>query len=269
MPPVVLTIAGSDSSAGAGIQADLKTFAAHGVYGVNALTAIVAEIPGEVLAVSAVESNMLSNQLKRVRSAFSLSSAKTGMLANGDLVAVVADFFEAHSGIPLVIDPVIRAGAGTELLDRDGLEKMKARLFPLARLVTPNLPEAEALLGTTIPDAAALARAPKQLHERYSCDFLVKGGHLSDGPEVTDHAWIAGKAFSFTRPRLAVPDVHGTGCTLSAAIAAQLALGHETPEAITRATAYLAAALAQHHRWTVGDRTIEALNHFPDGVEWR
>jgi len=268
-PPVVLTIAGSDSSAGAGIQADLKTFAALGVYGVNAVTAIVAEVPGEVAAISAVNTTLLVDQLKRVRSAFSLGAAKTGMLANGDLVGVVADFFEANRGIPLVIDPVIRAGAGSTLLDAEGLELMKERLFPLARLVTPNLPEAETLLGGQIRDAAALALAPRQLHERYGCDFLVKGGHFSGGDEVTDYAWIAGKAVIFSRPRLAVPDVHGTGCTLSAAISAQLAHGHDLPDAITRATTYLAAALAQHHRWTVGNRTIEALNHFPDGVEWR
>lgn len=190
------------------------------------------------------------------------------MLANGDLVRVVVDFFHANRGIPLVIDPVIRAGAGTALLDAGGLELMKTRLFPLARLVTPNLPEAEALLGTRIADGATLALAPRQLHERYGCDFLVKGGHLSEGDEVTDHAWITGKAVVFSRPRLAVPDVHGTGCTLSAAIAAQLAHGRDMATAITRATAYLAAALAQHHRWTAGDRTIEALNHFPDGVEF-
>jgi len=189
------------------------------------------------------------------------------MLANGDLVGVVADFFEANRGIPLVIDPVIRAGAGTALLDEEGLGKMKTRLFPLARLVTPNLPEAEALLGTRIANAAALALAPRQLYERYGCDFLVKGGHLSEGDEVTDHAWIGGEAVVFSRPRLVVPDVHGTGCTLSAAIAAQLAHGQEMATAISRATDYLAAALAQHHRWSVGDRTIEALNHFPDSVE--
>lgn len=190
------------------------------------------------------------------------------MLANGELVGVVADFFGNHRGIPLVIDPVIRAGEGTALLDDEGLEAMKQRLFPLASLVTPNLPEAEILLGEPIPDGAALAVAPRRLHERYACDFLVKGGHFQKGDEVTDHAWIAGEAFIFSRPRLAVPDVHGTGCTLSAAITAQLALGRDLPEAISRAAPYLAAALAQHHRWTVGRHTIEALNHFPDGVEW-
>jgi hydroxymethylpyrimidine/phosphomethylpyrimidine kinase len=267
-PPVVLTIAGSDSSAGAGIQADLKTFAAHGVYGINALTAVVAETPGAVAAVFALDPTLLHHQLKEIETFFPLAAAKTGMLANGDLVEVVIDFFEANRGIPLVIDPVIRAGTGTRLLDRRGLEQMKTRLFPLARLVTPNLPEAEVLLGTKIDGAAALAAAPRQLSERYGCDFLVKGGHLDKGDEVTDHAWIGREAVVFSRSRLAVPDVHGTGCTLSAAITAQLAQGREMAAAIRRATKYLAAALAQHYRWTVGDRTIEALKHFPDGVDF-
>ncbi len=190
------------------------------------------------------------------------------MLVNGGLVGVVADFFEARRGIPLVIDPVIRASAGRALLDDGGLEKMKTRLFPLASLVTPNLAEAETLLDEPIRDGTALALAPRRLHERYGCDFLVKGGHFLDVGEVTDHAWIAGEAIVFSRPRLAVPDVHGTGCTLSAAITAQLALGCDLPAAISRATSYLAAALVQHHRWSVGQRMIEALNHFPDGVEW-
>src|SRR5690606_19858508 len=136
-PPVALTIAGSDSSGGAGIQADLKTFAAHGVHGVNAVTAIVAEAPGEVSAISAVTENLLSSQLDRVVSSFPIRSAKAGMLANGGLVEVVADFFAAHRGIALVIDPVLRASAETPLLDDEGLEQMKTRLFPLAFLVTP------------------------------------------------------------------------------------------------------------------------------------
>lgn len=190
------------------------------------------------------------------------------MLAKGGLVEVVADFFAAHRGIALVIDPVLRASAGTPLLDDEGLEQMKTRLFPFASLVTPNLAEAEILLDEPIRDGAALALAPRRLHQRYGCDFLVKGGHFHDGDAVTDHAWIAGEAHVFSRPRLAVPDVHGTGCTLSAAIAAQVALGRDLPGAISRAADYLAAALARHHRWTVGRRTIEALNHFPDGVEW-
>lgn len=265
-PPVALTIAGSDSSAGAGIQADLKTFAAHGVYGVNALTAIVAEVPGDVSTFSAVNSTLLHHQLKRVGSSFYLNAAKTGMLANAELVEVVAAFFTEHSGVPLVIDPVIRAGAGTELLTPEGVILLKEKLIPLARLVTPNLHEAEALLGSEIRNIAEFSAAPQRLHDRYGSNFLVKGGHFDGGDTVVDHAWIDGVKFVFSHPRLIVSDVHGTGCTLSAAITAELAGGRDLPGAIERATEYLTTCLAQHFSWPVHGDLIEALNHFPDSV---
>ncbi len=268
-PPVVLTVAGSDSSAGAGLQADLKTFAAHGVYGVCAVTALVAEVPGDVARVEPVDPTLLSIQLKRVASAFPPSAIKTGMLAEADLVGEVAAFVKSRPGLPLVVDPVIRAGAGAALLSDAGVERLQRDLLPLARLVTPNLPEAEILLGATIRTPADFAEAPRRLHERYGCEVLLKGGHFAAGDAATveDHAWIDGSAVVFARPRLPVPDVHGTGCTLSAAIAARLALGHDLAPAIEGATRYLAACLAQHHRWTGPGGGIEALNHFPDGVE--
>lgn len=267
-PPIALTIAGSDSSAGAGLQADLKTFAAHVVYGVCAVTAIVAEVPGSVTRIQPVDSTLLNAQLKGVASAFSLSAMKTGMLGEEGLVAVVVEFVRAHPHLPLVVDPVIRAGAGAALLDEAGLALMKSDLLPLARLITPNLPEAEILLGSPIRSGDDFAAAPRQLHERYGCDVLLKAGHFASSAElITDHAWISGEAHLFTHPRLAVPDVHGTGCTLSAAITARIAKGEDLIAAIDGATRYLAASLDQHHRWDgIGGR-IEALNAFPDGVE--
>ncbi|HRQ89144.1 MAG TPA: bifunctional hydroxymethylpyrimidine kinase/phosphomethylpyrimidine kinase [Bacteroidia bacterium] len=267
--PIVLTIAGSDSSAGAGIQADLKTFAAHGVYGTCAVTALVAEAPGAVASLEAVDPTLLGLQLNRVQSSFPLSAVKTGMLATGDIVFEVAAFAARHRELPLVIDPVLQAGAGASLLDDEGRDRLKRDLVPLARLVTPNLPEAEFLLGQPLSTAAAFAAAPRLLHKRYGCDFLVKGGHFpgSDSSIVIDHAWIDGKTRTFSRPRLPVPDVHGTGCTLSAAIAARLALGDDLHDAIEAATRYLTACLRAHHRWTGPEGNIEALNHFPDGVE--
>lgn len=269
-PPVVLTLAGSDSSAGAGVQADLKTFAAHGVHGVCAVTAIVAEVPGAVSRIAPVEASLFDAQLKRVVSAFPIATAKTGMLATAENVTVAADFARAHRGIPLVVDPVLRAGTGTPLLTEDGIEILKRDLLPLARLVTPNVPEAEALLGAPILTPDDFAEAPRRLHDRYGCDVLLKGGHSAFDPhEVSDHAWIDGRAHLFTRPRLGVPDVHGTGCALSAAIAANLALGCRLADAIERAAAYLAAALAQHHSWQGAGGLIEALNPFPDGVDFR
>jgi hydroxymethylpyrimidine/phosphomethylpyrimidine kinase len=267
-PPIALTIAGSDSSAGAGLQADLKTFAAHGVHGVCAVTAIVAEVPGAVTRIEAVDSTLLNAQLEGVGSAFPLSAMKTGMLAKEALVASAIDFAKAHPSLPLIVDPVIRAGAGAALLDEAGLVLMKSGLLPLARLITPNLPEAEILLGSPIRSADDFAAAPRQLHERYGCDVLLKAGHFASTDEtITDHAWIDGVAHRFSRPRLAVPDVHGTGCTLSAAITARIARGEDLVMAIDGATRYLAAGLAQHHRWEAPGGGIEALNAFPDGVE--
>ena len=267
-PPIALTIAGSDSSAGAGMQADLKTFAAHGVYGVCAVTAIVAEVPGAVTRIEAVAPTLLNAQIQGVAHSFPLSAMKTGMLANEALVAAVIDFAKAHPALPLVVDPVIRAGAGAPLLDDAGMARMKAGLLPLARLITPNLPEAESLLGSPIRSEDDFAAAPRQLHERYGCDVLLKAGHFASTRDtITDHAWIAGEARLFSRPRLVVPDVHGTGCTLSAAITARLARGETLVAAVDGATRYLAAALAQHHRWDGPGGGIEALNAFPDGVE--
>jgi hydroxymethylpyrimidine kinase/phosphomethylpyrimidine kinase len=267
-PPIALTIAGSDSSAGAGLQADLKTFAAHDVYGVCAVTAIVAEVPGSVARVDAVSPTLLNAQLKSVQSTFSLSAVKTGMLATEGLVAAVIDFVRAQPRLPLIVDPVIRAGAGAALLNEAGLALMKSGLLPLARLITPNLPEAEILLGSPIRSASDFAAAPRRIHERYGCDVLLKAGHFaSDDDTITDHAWIDGEVCLFSRPRLIVPDVHGTGCTLSAAIAARIARGEDLVSAIDGATRYLAASLAQHHRWEGPGGRIEALNAFPDGVE--
>jgi len=267
-PPIALTIAGSDSSAGAGVQADLKAFAAHGVHGVCAVTAIVAEVPGAVTRIEAVEATLLNAQIQGLAHAFPLSAMKTGMLANEALVAAVIDFARAHPALPLVVDPVIRAGAGTVLLDEAGLTLMKSALLPLARLITPNLPEAEILLGSPIRSEDDFAAAPRRLHERYGCDVLLKAGHFASADEtISDHAWIDGAARLFSRPRLVVPDVHGTGCTLSAAITARLARGEDLVTAVDGATRYLAASLAQHHHWEGPGGEIEALNAFPDGVE--
>ncbi len=272
-PPVVLTIAGSDSSAGAGLQADLKTFAAHGVYGVCAVTALVAEVPGQVLRIDPVASASFNAQLEGVDSAFPISGIKTGMLATGDIVAAVVASLRNRPARPLVVDPVIRAGTGAALLTANGVELLRRELLPLARLVTPNLPEAEILLDGPIRRAADFAAAPRRIHERYGCDVLLKGGHFAgDDTSVTDHAWIDGEALHFTRPRLPVPDIHGTGCTLSAAITARLALGDRLATAVSGAIRYLTACLSQHHAWDGprgdGPRDgIEALNHFPADVD--
>ena len=262
---MALTIAGSDSSAGAGVQADLKTFAAHQVYGVNALTGIVAEAPGSVSRVQPVDSSLLGAQLKRVSSAFTLHSIKTGMLATADNIRIVADFVSERSGTPFVIDPVMRATAGPDLLDAAGRELLKSELIPLATLVTPNLPETADLLGVD-PETFTPAEVAAQLFETYGAGFLVKGGHAEKLSTVVDYACIDGNVFEIPHPRLEVPDVHGTGCTLSAAITARLAFGQPLLEAIAGGVSYLAECLETHFSWPQSGGS-ESLNHFPKSVD--
>lgn len=266
-PPIALTIAGSDSSSGAGLQADLKTFAAHGVYGVNALTATVAEVPGEVAQFAATDSTLLGHQLNSVHSHFPIAAAKTGMLANEEIVATTADFFASNPDIQFVVDPVIFATANARLLSEEGVEEMKNSLLPKALLVTPNLMEAESLLGSPIANEDDLAAAPHRLFDRYGTNFLVKGGHFSEGSEITDYLWLSGETIPFSHSRLQIPETHGTGCTLSAAITARIALGQSLDQAVGGAIEYLGKCLEQRHSWTGNGVDIAALNHFPDGLD--
>lgn len=269
--PVALTIAGSDCSCGAGLQADLKTFAANGVYGVCAVSAIVAEAPGRVDAIHIIDSTLLHSQLNRVASSFPLSSVKTGMLGNAEIVRVAVDFIREHSELPLVVDPVICASTGTPLLDEDGLNLMKAELLPLARLITPNLSEAEILLKKSIRTDEDFFHAAQQIHDLYGCNVLLKGGHflLNGAPDqIADYAWVDGQSFSSTRPRLNVPDVHGTGCTLSAAITARLARRENLHESIKNAISYMNASLQNYHHWENQNGCSEALNHSPSALDF-
>lgn len=267
-PPIALTIAGSDSSSGAGMQADLKTFAAHGVYGVNALTATVAEVPGEVAQFAATDPTLLGHQLNSVKSHFPIAAAKTGMLATAEIVERVTEFASDNPGIPLVVDPVIFATAEARLLSEAGVEEMKTSLLPKAALVTPNLMEAVSLLGSYITTEEELATAPQRLFDRYGANFLVKGGHFTEGETITDYLWLNDATVSYSHPRLDIPDTHGTGCTLSAAITANLAKGQTLDHAVGNAINYLTNCLQQHHRWTANGIDIAALNHFPDGVDF-
>ncbi len=268
--PVVLTIAGSDSSAGAGIQADLKTFAACDCYGVNAVTALVAESPGEVNGIVHTDPTLLDHQLNRVTSAFPVLGAKTGMLGNAATVEVIIQFMKENPELDLVIDPVIRASAGAELLDADGLDLLIRELIPLATLITPNLPEAEILLGKAISTTKEINAAALELNSRFGCSVLIKGGHF-DGEdsenEMIDRAAIHGAIYEYKHPRLDLPDLHGTGCTLSAAITAHLAHGDEIASAIGASTDYLSQCIIQHHYWPDDDHGIRALNHFPNQVK--
>lgn len=269
---VALTIAGSDSSAGAGLQADLKVFAAHRVYGVCAVTSLVAEIPGRVVGWEAARPTLLGQQLDTVAEGFAIAAAKTGMLATPELVAVTADFlWERRGAFPVVVDPVMVASSGDRLLVEEAIEGYRHRLLPMAALATPNLAEAAVLLDRSW-DALAemdMAEAAREFSDRYRCPVLIKGGHWRQGDLAVDVLWDGAVVHQFSAPRVMGVDTHGTGCTLSAAIAAQLARGLPLAEAVGQAKRYLTAAIVEAHVWPAGEEgrpAIRALNHFPEGV---
>lgn len=261
--PVALTIAGSDSSAGAGLQADLKTFAAHAVYGLCAVTAVVAEIPGRVTGWEAMDPRLVKQQLDTVVGGFPISAAKTGMLANADIVAVVCDFLENQAGLPVVVDPVMVASSGDSLIDDDAVALYRERLLPAATLATPNLAEAERLLGIRIREIDDMIAASLEFSDRFGCAVLIKGGHLAEPDRAIDCLCESGHATLFEGERIPVADTHGTGCTLSAAITAALAAEWPLSEAVREAKIYITEAIRRGHEWTGAD-SIRVLNHFPD-----
>jgi len=258
-PPVALTIAGSDCSAGAGIQADLKTFQHFGVHGLTAVTCIVSETANIVRAVYPVPPEIVADQTSLLLESFPVAAIKTGMLFSAAHIDAVKATLARHPDIPLVIDPVMIASTGTPLIDPDAIAALEA-LLPLAALVTPNLPEAEALAGESIPDADAVERVGQRLTEKFGVPFLLKGGHL-DGPVCTDLLIANGKTHRFSGERFDLPGSHGTGCTFSAAIAANLALGHDLAEAVGRAKLYLIRTLADSYVFETPSREpVHALN---------
>ncbi len=258
--PVALTVAGSDCSAGAGIQADLKTFQHFGVHGLTALTCVVSETANVVRTVHPLPVELVCDQLELLLDAFPVVAVKTGMLCSAALVRAVAAILERQRGLLLVVDPVMIATTGAHLLEPAAIAAYRERLLPLARVITPNLPEAECLLGERIPDAAALAAAAARLAGEFGTAVLVKGGHLP-GPDCLD--WLAegGQSWQFSAPRLAVTGSHGTGCTLSAAIAAALAHGADLPRAVELAKSFLGRALRESYEFhSPGGGTLHALN---------
>lgn len=240
----VLVIAGSDSGGGAGIQADLKTITALGGYAATAITALTAQNTLGVQAVMPVPPGFIRQQIVSVLSDIGADAIKTGMLGGVEVVGLVADMIrELAPGLPLVVDPVMVAKGGARLLDDDAVGSLKRLLLPLAALVTPNVPEAEALLGRAIPDVAAMREAAMALLDLGAPAVLLKGGHLG-GPTVTDLLVTAEGVVALERARIATVHTHGTGCTLASAIAAGLAQGRGLREAVERARAYVQAAIA-------------------------
>ena len=256
--PVALTIAGSDSSAGAGIQADLKTFSALGVYGLTAVTCVVAETPGHVSKIEPVSAELVRDQVEVLLRSFPVAAIKTGLLFSASLIAEIARVLRAHRSTPLVIDPVMVATSGDPLLQDDAIQTYERDLFPLAALLTPNLGEASRLIGKRITDLAAMREAGKILVEKYGVPVLLKGGHLA-GNDAIDLLFLKGNVTEFSAPFSRGIATHGTGCTYSAAITAGLAGGLPLEDAIQRAKKFVTAAIAQHHAWDA----VHALNHSP------
>jgi hydroxymethylpyrimidine/phosphomethylpyrimidine kinase len=264
--PIALSIAGSDSSAGAGIQADLKTFSALGVYGLTAVTCIVAEIPGKVSRIEPVSANIVRQQIEVLAKNFPIAAIKTGLLCSAEIISGVAkairDIGKMFAPrIPLVIDPVFVATSGDRLLEQAAIETYEKKLFPLANLITPNLDEAEQLLGTRIKNRQSMHRVGKKLEKKFGTAILLKGGHL-----VADYAvdllFADGKVIEFSAPFVRGVATHGTGCTYSAAITAGLAKGLSLEDAITQAKKFVTDSIARHFRWTSHfGGTVRALRH--------
>lgn len=242
--PRLLIIAGSDSSGGAGIQADLKTAQAHKVYAQTAITAVTVQNTLGVTGAHIVPPQIVRDQIIACLSDIGADAIKTGMLGSAEMVAMVAQTLAEHAaGIPLVVDPVMVAKGGAALLDDGAVAAMKKKLIPLGTLITPNLPEAKALTGI-LPISDHTVRNAAMVFQMLGCpDVLFKGGH-AEGDRVTDSLWHDGAMTKFTAPRQATRHTHGTGCTLATAIACGLAQGRSLPDAVSRAHGYVQAAIA-------------------------
>ena len=248
----ILSIAGSDPSGGAGIQADLKAFSACGTYGMAALTALTAQNTTGVSGVHLVPPEFVAQQISDVFADVRVDAVKIGMIASAEIAQAVAGALAAHRGIPIVLDPVMVAKGGASLLDPAAVDALTADLVPLATHLTPNLPEAAAMLGTApAKDRAAMAMQADALRALGPDWIVLKGGHLG-GTESPD--LLAGPEGSvwLEAPRTDTPNTHGTGCTLSSALAAELGKGLDTPAALRAAKAYLSAAVAHADRLSVG-----------------
>jgi hydroxymethylpyrimidine/phosphomethylpyrimidine kinase len=240
--PVALTIAGSDSGGGAGVQADLKTFASLGVFGTSAITCLTAQNPDRVDGVEEVSPAMVAQQIRTVCAGFPVAAAKTGMLFSAPIIRAVAREVIRCGLRRLVVDPVMISTSGARLLRDDAVAALCRDLLPLATVITPNLPEAEALLGGEIGSLPDMKSAAEALSRRFGCAAVVKGGHC-EGNRVHDVLFDGRRMTVLTSPRLKVRETHGTGCTFSAALAARLAAGRTLADAFREAKSYVAAAL--------------------------
>jgi len=255
-----LTIAGSDSGAGAGIQADLKTFAALGVYGTSAITAITAQNTVGVRQVLALNPKLVAAQIDAVISDIGAHALKTGMLANAAIIDVVANKLREYRLKNLVVDPVMVATSGDLLIKKNAVAALRSKLIPLAAVVTPNLPEAAELTGMTLRNADQIRDAAKRIVDMGARSVLIKGGHLK-GPAVD--LFYDGKNFrALTAPRIRTQNTHGTGCTLSAAIAAYLASGESVESSVMAAKKFITAAIKASFSIGAGHSPVHHFHRF-------
>ncbi|MFN0108954.1 MAG: bifunctional hydroxymethylpyrimidine kinase/phosphomethylpyrimidine kinase [Blastocatellia bacterium] len=262
---VALSIAGFDPSGGAGVLADIKTFAAFGCFGVAAITSLTSQNTMTVHGAAHQSAETLRMQIDPIVSDFDIAAVKTGMLPTREAIEVVAQSIEQHALPKVVVDPVIRSTSGYDLIDEKAMSFLIERLLPLARVITPNMAEAERLTGLEVSDLDGMKRAAEKIYEMAAiCDgaVLVKGGHLPN--EATDVLFDGAEFKMFRSAKIATRNTHGTGCTLSAAIAALLAIGDGIPEAILKAKNYLESAMRSAPNLGHGHGP---LNHFPKEVE--
>lgn len=239
----VLTIAGSDSSGGAGIQADLKTMMAHDVYGMSAITALTAQNTTGVSKIMEVTPEFLGEELEMIFADIYPDAVKIGMIGSCSLISMIRRKLEKFQANHVVLDPVMVATSGAKLLPEDAMEALQAELFPMAEVITPNIPETEALVGYEICNLFQMQTAACELGRRFDCSVLVKGGHaVADATDVLFHE-TTGQTYTFEGRRIDNPNTHGTGCTLSSAIACNLALGYGLPVAVEYAKEYISGAL--------------------------
>lgn len=257
---IALTIAGSDSGGGAGIQADLKTFAALGVYGMSVITAVTAQNTVGVTGVHALPPDFVGAQIDAVMSDIGAHAVKTGMLANAEIIAVVAEKVREHNMPNLVVDPVMVAKSGDPLLRRDAVNALKTLLLPLAYVITPNIPEAEEILGRRLTTEEDYRRAAVDIHALGPRHVVLKGGHRAG--DATDLLYDGKEIHAFSAPRFDSRHTHGTGCTFASAIAALLARGLALPEAVRGAKTYLTRAIEQAFPIGHGNGPVHHLHPF-------
>jgi hydroxymethylpyrimidine/phosphomethylpyrimidine kinase len=260
--PVALTIAGSDSGGGAGIQADLKTFAAFGVHGASAIACLTAQNPKHVLAVEPCSPKMLRLQIEAVFEELNPAAVKTGMMFSKENVRIVAEFFEARTvrpRVPLIVDPLMISTSGAKLLEPVAIKILQEKLLPVATLVTPNLFEAEILSGQKISSIEEMREAARKIHSLFGCAVLLKGGHLKNFREAVDVFFDGKTELLLSAPFINRVRTHGTGCTYSAAICAALARGNVLPQSVQIGKKFVTAAISESYR--IGKHF--ALGNFP------